>query len=184
MDGDDIMLLPRLEKQVALLATEPSVGIASCGVASFSDGEIGEGYRHDAWLNGLVSHEAIYRARYIESPLAHPTAVMRRHILESYGGYRDMGWPEDYDLWLRLLESGVRFQKVPEVPCVGETNPTAHHASTLPTAPKLFLDCKVAHLIDGPLRGVSKCCDLGGRALGWTPWQAPHAGGLQGGVFC
>ena len=75
------------------------MGVVSCGVRSFSDGEIGEGYRlYDSWLNSLVSHEAIYKARYIESPLAHPTAVVRRSILESMGGYRDMGRPEDYDL--------------------------------------------------------------------------------------
>ena len=86
MDGDDIMLPSRLEKQWTLLEQQPSVGVVSCGVRSFSDGEIGEGYRlYDSWLNSLVSHEAIYKARYIESPLAHPTAVVRRSILESMG---------------------------------------------------------------------------------------------------
>ena len=31
------------------------------------------------------------------------------------GGYRDEGWAEDYDLWLRLAAAGARFAKVPEV---------------------------------------------------------------------
>ena len=118
MDGDDIMLPSRLEKQWELLEQQPSAGVVSCGVRSFSDGEIGEGYQlYDTWLNSLVSHEAIYKARYIESPLAHPTAVVRRSTLESIGGYRDMGWPEDYDLWLRLVGAGYGIASV-SVPVV------------------------------------------------------------------
>ena len=131
MDGDDIMLPSRLEKQWELLEQQPSVGVVSCGVRSFSDGEIGEGYRlYDSWLNSLVSHEAIYKARYIESPLAHPTAVVRRSILESMGGYRDMGWPEDYDLWLRLWSRALGFRKCPKSCYTGETNPSGPRGST------------------------------------------------------
>ena len=171
MDGDDIMLPSRLEKQWELLEQQPSVGVVSCGVRSFSDGEIGEGYRlYDSWLNSLVSHEAIYKARYIESPLAHPTAVVRRSILESMGGYRDMGWPEDYDLWLRLLESGVRFQKVPEVLLHWRDQPQRTSRVDPAYRPESFLDCKVAHLVKGPLRDVSSV----------SVWGAGHWGGRLG----
>jgi hypothetical protein len=51
----------------------------------------------------------------VESPLAHATALLRREPVERAGGWVDRGWPEDVDLWLRLLESGARFAKLPRV---------------------------------------------------------------------
>ena len=61
------------------------------------------------------SPDAIAREIWIESPLAHPSVVMRRTCLERLGGYQDHGWPEDYDLWLRMHLAGERLAKVPEV---------------------------------------------------------------------
>ena len=39
---------------------------------------------------------------------------MRRTDLEAVGGYQDRGWPEDYDLWMRLLLSGREAAKAPD----------------------------------------------------------------------
>jgi hypothetical protein len=39
---------------------------------------------------------------------------MRRSALDAAGGYRDVPWAEDHDLWLRMLQQGVRFAKIPE----------------------------------------------------------------------
>ncbi|HEY1122321.1 MAG TPA: hypothetical protein VGE67_12005, partial [Haloferula sp.] len=33
---------------------------------------------------------------------------------EVVGSYRDVPWAEDHDLWLRMLQHGARFAKVPE----------------------------------------------------------------------
>jgi hypothetical protein len=55
------------------------------------------------------------RERFVESPVAHPSALLRAAALDAVGGYRDGPWPEDYDLWLRLFAAGVRFAKAPEV---------------------------------------------------------------------
>jgi hypothetical protein len=51
----------------------------------------------------------------IDSPLAHGTALARRAWLERVGGWEERGWPEDLDLWLRLLRAGARFAKRSEV---------------------------------------------------------------------
>jgi hypothetical protein len=40
---------------------------------------------------------------------------MRRTAYEAVGGYQDHGWPEDYDLVMRLWRAGKRLGKVPEV---------------------------------------------------------------------
>ena len=39
--------------------------------------------------------------------------MLRRALLDEAGGWHERGWAEDLDLWLRLLERGVRFDKLP-----------------------------------------------------------------------
>jgi glycosyltransferase involved in cell wall biosynthesis len=76
---------------------------------------LGEGMvRYVAWANSLETHEAIANARFIENPVIHPTVLMRCSVLDAAGGYRDVPWAEDHDLWLRMLQHGARFAKVPE----------------------------------------------------------------------
>ncbi len=116
MDADDVCEPTRLARCRALLESDPRLGVVSCLVRSFPDDEVREGRRrYDAWLNALVDHEAMARERFVESPVAHPSVLLRADAVAAVGGYRDPGGPEDYDLWLRLFAAGQRFAKVPEV---------------------------------------------------------------------
>lgn len=116
MDADDRMHPERLEKQLAWLEEYPGLSVVSCLVEIFPHEETGEGMLvYEAWLNGLVDSAAIEREFFVESPIANPSAMMRREELVALGGYQDRGWPEDYDLWLRYRAAGRRFAKVPEV---------------------------------------------------------------------
>lgn len=117
MDADDVSTPDRLEKQVALLARRPDLAGVSSRVEIFTaEGEVRDGtLRYEAWLNSLSTPEQISRERFVESPLPHPSVVVRRRVLLDAGGYRDVDGPEDYDLWLRLLGSGHRFAKVERV---------------------------------------------------------------------
>lgn len=116
MDADDVSMPTRLAKQAAMLDAEPELGLVSCLVAhEAAPGEETTGYAlYVEWINSLVSHEAIALNRFVESPLAHPSVMFRRTLIEAHGGYRDGPFPEDYELWLRWLEAGVRMAKVPE----------------------------------------------------------------------
>lgn len=114
MDGDDIAHPDRLAKQTVFM--EANDGIAACGslVELFGD-SLGEGMlRYEAWINGLVTPEDIAREIFVECPIAHPTLFMRRDVFEDVGGYQDRGWPEDYDLVMRIHEAGWKMAKVPE----------------------------------------------------------------------
>ncbi len=111
MDADDVMHPERLERQVAHLVADPQCGVVGCQVTE--DELTGGLRRYVAWNNGLLDHEAMFRARFIEAPLIHPTACFRRELVAQHGGYRDGDFPEDYDLWLRWMEGGVRFAKIP-----------------------------------------------------------------------
>lgn len=116
MDADDVAEPTRLERQVALMAAEP--GLAACGtrVRYFPDDEVRDGARrYEAWVNACTTADEVGRDIFIECPLPHPTLMIRRHVLLGVGGYRDMGWPEDYDLVLRVWAAGYRMAKVPEV---------------------------------------------------------------------
>ena len=113
MDGDDICHPDRLKLQVEYLIKNPQVGIASCLVEIFNNGPVAEGYRlYEGWVNSLVTPNQIRREMFVESPLPHPTVIFRADVFHKLGGYRDKGWPEDYDMWLRAMEAGVSMGKV------------------------------------------------------------------------
>ncbi|MEM6455455.1 MAG: glycosyltransferase family 2 protein, partial [Acidobacteriota bacterium] len=68
------------------------------------------------------------------------------------GGYLYLrGWPEDYDLWLRLIARGARFAKVPAVLHVWREHDDRLTRTDARYATRSFLACKAAHLADGPL---------------------------------
>jgi glycosyltransferase involved in cell wall biosynthesis len=114
MDADDVALPDRLAKQTQLLATADRLGAVGTRIEPI--GPCGEGMRrYIAWQNSLVSPEDHARDLFVESPLCHPSVLLRRRALEEAGGWRDVAWAEDYDLWLRLDASGWRLAKVPEV---------------------------------------------------------------------
>ena len=115
MDADDISLPERLEKQVALIRAGEFATVG-CRIEYFPREVLGGGaLRYETWINGLTTHEEHARDIFVECPLAHPTFLLRRELLEAAGGYQARGWPEDYDLLLRLWLRGGRFAKVPEV---------------------------------------------------------------------
>ena len=111
MDADDTMHPERLARQVMHLEENPLCGVVGCQVVE--DGLPGGLRRYVAWSNALLDHAAMFRARFIEAPLVHPTACFRRELVARHGGYRAGDFPEDYELWLRWMACGVRFAKVP-----------------------------------------------------------------------
>jgi hypothetical protein len=106
MDADDVALPGRLELQVTAIEEE---GLAAVGgrVEYFPDPT--DGMRaYAAWLNSLVTVEAALRDLWVECPLPGPGLTARAELVS----YRDRGWPEDYDLVLRIWEGGGRFRNV------------------------------------------------------------------------
>ena len=112
MDADDIMHPRRLLLQVTRLDSPPHVDVLATRVRSI--GPTGEGMRrYIDWQNGLLGHDAMVTNLFVESPIAHPSVLMRRDLFERAGGYHDPGWAEDFDLWHRMRERGARFEKLP-----------------------------------------------------------------------
>lgn len=113
MDSDDVSHPERLERQWKLTEERPELDVIGCCVEIMTP--LGDGMaRHVDWVNSLKDSREIANARFIENPLVHPSALMRKSAVTKAGGYREVPWAEDHDLWLRLLEEGSVFGKVPE----------------------------------------------------------------------
>ncbi|MGE4579595.1 MAG: glycosyltransferase [Desulfuromonadales bacterium] len=114
MDGDDVCHPHRLFAQHTYMQYHPEVAVISCHIRHFPRPQLSEGMKtYEAWQNSLLTHEDIQRDRYVESPLTHPSVMYRRQAVLAAGGYRELPWAEDYDLWLRLIRAGARFARLP-----------------------------------------------------------------------
>jgi len=154
MDADDVAHPERLERQARRLETDGAVDILGCRVALVPVAGVPAGGGMQAyvdWLNGLLDHQSMARDRFVESPLVHPSAAMRRETLARLGGWRDIDGPEDYDLWLRAFEAGLRFAKLGEVLLRWRDRPGRLTRTDPRYAPGRFLALKVAALGRGPL---------------------------------
>lgn len=153
MDADDGAFSHRFQLQMELMASDPGLALCGAGVAYFPRENIKDGaLRYESWINGLVSHGDLVRDLFVECPVPHPTFLMRADLMNLVGGYRDAGWPEDYDLLLRLWGGGGRFGKVPEV-LLRWRDGAERLSRTHPAySPEAFRRCKVHFLLRTHLR--------------------------------
>ncbi|WP_267359191.1 MULTISPECIES: glycosyltransferase [unclassified Methylobacterium] len=111
MDSDDLCQPDRLAVQMAYAAANPGIDV----ISSWSE----EFYEDGAASQIKVSatgHDAVVQALRWRNVLVHPTILARTEALRRIGGYRaDYGRLEDYDLFVRLAQSGARFHVIPKV---------------------------------------------------------------------
>lgn len=149
MDADDLCLPGRFAAQVEALEQTPSLGLVATRVeATGVAGEpVGEGLlRYVAWQNSLVTPQEHARELFVEAPLCHPSVMMRRDVLLAVHGYREVPWPEDYDLWLRLWAAGIAMAKVPRVLLSWRHRPGRATFGDARYAPMRFYDVKAEFL--------------------------------------
>lgn len=113
-DADDLMVRERLARQWQAFQAERSLSALGSHVRLFPRRSLREGrLAYERWLASIASPEDVAREAFVECPIAHPTLMIRRDVLLAFG-YRDQGWPEDYDLVLRLLQAGQRVSVLPQ----------------------------------------------------------------------
>lgn len=179
MDGDDIALPERLERQMDRMR-EGDAAAVGCRVRYFPEERVQAGARrYEAWLNSVLTPEEHERDVFVECPLAHPSMLLRVEAVREVGGYRDMGWAEDYDLLLRLWERGHRMAKVPEVLLLwreGEGRTSRTHPEY---APEAFLRCKAHFLRRTHLAGERGALVFGAGPVGKAVGRALLAEGAR-----
>lgn len=114
MDADDIMPHKRLELQADFLDKNAQIDLVTGKIIYLGDAVQNAGYaRYVDWLNTFQTSADFANRQFIESPVAHPSVMLRREVLQAEA-YRHGDFPEDYDLWLRLLQSGSTFATLAE----------------------------------------------------------------------
>ncbi|HBX69809.1 MAG TPA: glycosyl transferase [Chloroflexi bacterium] len=153
LDADDRTLPTRLEKQAAYLDAHPEIALVSCQVRGFPTSDMRRGFQiYLDWLNNLIADADIRREIFVESPLPHPSVAFRKAWVERLGGYQEHGWPEDYDLWLRMYLTGAQFAKIPEVLVEWREHPDRLTRTDRRYSVENFLRAKAHYLARGPLQ--------------------------------
>lgn len=152
MDADDRSHPERLACQLQFLEEQPQVGVLGCLVAGFPKDQVRQGFQiYIDWLNSLLADADIRREIFVESPLVHPSVMLRRALLLQVGGYQEHGWPEDYDLWMRLYLAGAVFAKVPSTLLEWREYPGRLTRQDSRYSLENFLRLKAHYLAHGPL---------------------------------
>jgi glycosyltransferase involved in cell wall biosynthesis len=185
MDADDLADPERLAVQSRRLVEDAPTAILGCRARLLcGPGHHNDGMRaYVAWQNGLVDHDAIVRDLWVESPLAHPTVMMRTSALRALGGYRAFDGPEDYDLWLRAHAAGLRFAKVPEVLLAWRDAPDRLTRRDPRYAAGRFLALKIEALEGAALHGGRPLVLWGAGRVGKAWAKALLARGHRVGAF-
>ncbi|HWP65354.1 MAG TPA: glycosyltransferase family 2 protein [Candidatus Limnocylindria bacterium] len=169
MDADDVMHRERLARQVAALEADPSLAAVGARVRIFPRAGLRDGWRaYERWLDSIDTPERVRAEAFVENPLVHPTLCARREVLERFG-WRACGWPEDYDLVLRMLAAGLRLAVVPARLLAWRDGPARLTRAHPDYALERITACKAHHLARGLLAGTDRYVLWGygdtGRAL-------------------
>lgn len=109
IDGDDLMLPERLEKQVEVMNNQIEIVVCSSWLQRFGlSDEVMENY------SGLVDHPLIEMLKY--NIIAHPTVMLRKSFLEEHNlSYKNYKYAEDYKLWIDIAICGGKIWVMPEI---------------------------------------------------------------------
>ena len=115
MDADDLSHPERLRLQAGYLDLHPDIGMVGSRVEYLGDAARNRGLAvFVEWSNSLTESRDIELYRFVETPFVHPSVMFRRELTGQLGTYRDGPFPEDYEMWLRWIEAGVRMAKLEE----------------------------------------------------------------------
>ncbi len=111
MDGDDISLPQRFEKELAVLEAEPNLAVVSCSMIYFDEnGEFGQGgIKYEYPSKEMLVHGTVH---------CHAPCMIRAEVMRNVGGYsvdRKLLRVEDWHLWLKIYASGGRGRNLPEI---------------------------------------------------------------------
>ena len=146
MDADDLMHRHRLASQLQALDDCPHLAAVGSHVRIFPRRHLREGRRaYERWLNSIDTPRRVCEDAFVECPIAHPTLMIRHSVMRTQS-YRDCGWPEDYDLILRLLAAQHMIGVVPQRLLSWRDGPQRLSRTSPTYAMERFTACKAAFL--------------------------------------
>ena len=111
MDSDDIAYNNRFEKQIYYMEENPEIVLSSGYISEFNDTKmIPKSIRRVPLL-----YEEI--ASYLKKRNAfnHMAVCFRKSAILQAGGYQEVPFFEDYDLWIRVVQKGYKVSNIPEL---------------------------------------------------------------------
>jgi glycosyltransferase involved in cell wall biosynthesis len=153
LDADDRMMPERLARQVEALDGAPKLIAVGTHVRYEPRSAVSKGrLAYEAWLNSQQNAEDIRRDRYIEMPVGHPTLMFRVGVLQCLL-YRKNPWPEDWDLFQRILDDGANIGVVPEVLHEWTLSEDSLSKRSFDYSLDSFSRCRAHYLANGFLKG-------------------------------
>ncbi|MBQ9637723.1 MAG: glycosyltransferase [Prevotella sp.] len=107
MDADDLMMPERLEKQVGLMESFPSITVCSSAAQAFGLTEevFGVGY-------GNINHPLL--SFLLGNFVIHPSVMIRKDFLTKNNLlYKNYPYAEDYKLWMEIGMAAGKFYVIP-----------------------------------------------------------------------
>lgn len=111
MDGDDVALPTRLEKQFRFLEENPEIDLVGCATSAID--ESGRPISGLGISQKPVTQRAVAKTALLASPCSH-IWLARREVYDALAGYREVPVAEDYDFLLRALAAGFHLSNLPE----------------------------------------------------------------------
>ena len=109
MDGDDISLPKRFEKQISFLDSHPEYAVVSCNMIHFD--ETGD------WGVGKTIEKPDINTFKKSTPHPHAPSMTRTSIIKEVGGYtvsKYLERVEDYYLWYKIYKAGYKGYNLQE----------------------------------------------------------------------
>ena len=108
MDGDDISLPQRFEKQIAYLQSHPLIDVLSTAIIDITPTNEPLGKRNIPEYHNQLAWRTIWA-----SPAFHGTVMMRKNKFLQSDGYKQGETLEDVELWSRMIQYS-RFAALPD----------------------------------------------------------------------
>ena len=109
MDGDDISLPERFEKEIYVLENNPDISIVSTAMIYFdASGD---------WGKNTVIENPTRECFVHSTPFCHAPCMVRREAYNAVGGYTEakrLLRVEDYHLWIKMYKNGYKGINLPE----------------------------------------------------------------------
>ena len=111
MDSDDISVSDRLEKQIAYIEAHPELDVVGGDIEEFNETPNEENLRKRVCF---AEHDDIVKMGKRRNPMNHVTVCIKREALIKAGGYLPLRYVEDYYLWVRMINAGLKLGNINE----------------------------------------------------------------------
>ncbi|MCU1279811.1 MAG: hypothetical protein JWM53_3357 [bacterium] len=116
-DQDDLWVEDKLARQMKALAAHPEASVVFSDGFLFYDDDVADERTTFKTIAGLYEEPAMFRLLFAENRIPVLSALVRKQAIESVGMLSEDPLRQncdDWDLWLRLAESGCSFLGMPE----------------------------------------------------------------------